>query len=439
MRRHGLQTYAELLRRSQEEPEWFWPAVVEDLGLDFSRGWEQVYDDSRGPEWTTWFTGATLSIARNCVHRWAEREPERDRRGLRRRGRIAAGADLRRALARRHQAGRGARPPRRRAGRPGGDLPAHEPGGRGRLARLRPRRRGAGAALLRLRGARRRAAPARLRGEGRHHRGLLVAARRASAHAGDRGGGRPRGPLGRARRHLGAGRGLGRARRGEPRRAGAARGRRRASVPAHLHVRHDREAEGGPARPGRLPRLDRARGRLPGGRPSRGRAPLLHRHGLDHGPVGRRGRRRARLHARLRRGSAGPARRPALAARRERARLGARPLAHPRPRPDPPRRAHGRPLVAPDPRDDRRAVEPRPVPLACRARGRPPLPDHQLLRGDGGGGVLPLTDAGDADQGVLAGRAGAGDGHGRRRRRRASRWSAPARSASSSAAGPSRG
>ena len=77
MRRHGLESYTELLRRSQEEPEWFWPAVVEDLGLDFSQPWQRVCDDSRGPEWTTWFTGATLSIARNCVHRWAERDPAR--------------------------------------------------------------------------------------------------------------------------------------------------------------------------------------------------------------------------------------------------------------------------------------------------------------------------------------------------------------------------
>src|SRR2546423_800218 len=29
MRRHGIDEYAELLRRSQEEPDWFWPAVVE--------------------------------------------------------------------------------------------------------------------------------------------------------------------------------------------------------------------------------------------------------------------------------------------------------------------------------------------------------------------------------------------------------------------------
>jgi acetyl-CoA synthetase len=77
MRRHGIESYWELVDRSRQEPEWFWPAAVEDLRLEFSRPWEQVYDDSGGPEWTTWFPGATVSIARNCVHRWAESDPER--------------------------------------------------------------------------------------------------------------------------------------------------------------------------------------------------------------------------------------------------------------------------------------------------------------------------------------------------------------------------
>jgi acetyl-CoA synthetase len=77
MRRHGFSSYSDLLRHSQEEPEWFWPAVVDDLDLEFSRPWDRVLDDSRGPEWTTWFTGATVSIARNCIHRWAERDPDR--------------------------------------------------------------------------------------------------------------------------------------------------------------------------------------------------------------------------------------------------------------------------------------------------------------------------------------------------------------------------
>src|SRR5437870_6771224 len=72
MRRHGIDDYFELLRRSIAEPEWFWPAVVVDLGLELSTPWQRLRDDSRGPEWTTWFVGAKLNIAWNCVHRWAE-------------------------------------------------------------------------------------------------------------------------------------------------------------------------------------------------------------------------------------------------------------------------------------------------------------------------------------------------------------------------------
>src|ERR687891_2310286 len=77
MRRHGVEDYWELVHRSQDDPAWFWPAAIEDMGLEFSRPWERVYDDSRGPEWTTWFVGSQVSIARNCVHRWAERTPEK--------------------------------------------------------------------------------------------------------------------------------------------------------------------------------------------------------------------------------------------------------------------------------------------------------------------------------------------------------------------------
>jgi acetyl-CoA synthetase len=73
-RRAGADDYWELVKRSQEDPEWFWPLVVDDLGLQFSRPWEQVMDVMRGPEWATWFVGGRLNIAWNCVHRWARSE-----------------------------------------------------------------------------------------------------------------------------------------------------------------------------------------------------------------------------------------------------------------------------------------------------------------------------------------------------------------------------
>jgi acetyl-CoA synthetase len=76
MRKHGIDDYWELVRRSQEDPGWFWPAAIEDMGLEFSQPWERVVDLSRGPEWATWFVGGKVNIAWNCVHRWAGSQPD---------------------------------------------------------------------------------------------------------------------------------------------------------------------------------------------------------------------------------------------------------------------------------------------------------------------------------------------------------------------------
>jgi acetyl-CoA synthetase len=72
----GCADYHELHRVSVEEPERFWPAVVEDLGLQFAAPWERVLDESAGVEWARWFVGGRLNLARSCVHDWAERTPD---------------------------------------------------------------------------------------------------------------------------------------------------------------------------------------------------------------------------------------------------------------------------------------------------------------------------------------------------------------------------
>jgi acetyl-CoA synthetase len=75
-RKLGCESYHELHRVSIEEPERFWPAVIEDLGLVFSTAWERVLDDSAGIEWAKWFVGGRLNVATNCLHRYAERRPD---------------------------------------------------------------------------------------------------------------------------------------------------------------------------------------------------------------------------------------------------------------------------------------------------------------------------------------------------------------------------
>ena len=74
MARAETGSYEELVKRSIDHPEWFWPLAIDDMGLEFSRPWEKLLDTSRGIELPTWFNGGTVNIAQNCVHRWAKEE-----------------------------------------------------------------------------------------------------------------------------------------------------------------------------------------------------------------------------------------------------------------------------------------------------------------------------------------------------------------------------
>jgi acetyl-CoA synthetase len=75
MRAHGLASLTELTSRSTADIAWFWDAVVADLEIEFSSPYERVVDLTNGPEWATWFAGGTINVARQCVDRWAERDP----------------------------------------------------------------------------------------------------------------------------------------------------------------------------------------------------------------------------------------------------------------------------------------------------------------------------------------------------------------------------
>ncbi|HVM09731.1 MAG TPA: AMP-binding protein [Acidimicrobiales bacterium] len=75
--RHGIDDLASLRARSIAEPEWFWPAVVDFLGLEFATPWTSVVDASNGIEWATWFNGATCNVASWLVDRWAAETPDK--------------------------------------------------------------------------------------------------------------------------------------------------------------------------------------------------------------------------------------------------------------------------------------------------------------------------------------------------------------------------
>ena len=69
MRRHGIDDPEELRRRAARDPEWFYPAILDDLGVEWFRPYDTLADRTRGLPWTEWFVGGRLNIVHNVLDR----------------------------------------------------------------------------------------------------------------------------------------------------------------------------------------------------------------------------------------------------------------------------------------------------------------------------------------------------------------------------------
>lgn len=67
MKRHSIRDYDELVKRSTQDIEWFWKAVLDDIGVEWYRPYEKVLDMSGGFPWAKWFIGGKTNIVLNCI------------------------------------------------------------------------------------------------------------------------------------------------------------------------------------------------------------------------------------------------------------------------------------------------------------------------------------------------------------------------------------
>ena len=61
-----------LYKKADNEPEWFWPKVIEDAKIEFFEKYDKVMDTSLGIPFTKWFVNGKINIAYNCVERYKE-------------------------------------------------------------------------------------------------------------------------------------------------------------------------------------------------------------------------------------------------------------------------------------------------------------------------------------------------------------------------------
>ena len=74
MDRHGIESFAALLKRADEDIEWFWDAAIKDIDVAFYRDYDRVVDLSEGNAWAKWWVGARMNIVHSCLDRHRDDE-----------------------------------------------------------------------------------------------------------------------------------------------------------------------------------------------------------------------------------------------------------------------------------------------------------------------------------------------------------------------------
>jgi acetyl-CoA synthetase len=67
MRVNRIKNFDSLIKRSQDDIDWFWDAANKFLGIEWYTPYKKVVDTGKGIEWAKWFIGGRINITHNCV------------------------------------------------------------------------------------------------------------------------------------------------------------------------------------------------------------------------------------------------------------------------------------------------------------------------------------------------------------------------------------
>ncbi|WP_181347591.1 AMP-binding protein [Thalassobacillus sp. CUG 92003] len=71
--KHNLASLADLQQQALEDPEWFYPAVLEQLAFKWQTPFQHVKDTTQGTPWTKWFTEGETNIVLSAIEQHAIR------------------------------------------------------------------------------------------------------------------------------------------------------------------------------------------------------------------------------------------------------------------------------------------------------------------------------------------------------------------------------
>jgi len=77
MKKHNISSLEDLSKKSNEDLEWYWKSVDEDIGIIWDKHYTKVLDTSKGIPWSKWFIDGKTNIYKSSVEKFIKLSPEK--------------------------------------------------------------------------------------------------------------------------------------------------------------------------------------------------------------------------------------------------------------------------------------------------------------------------------------------------------------------------
>ena len=77
MKKHNISSLEDLLIKSNEDLEWYWKSVDEDIGIVWDKQYAKVLDTSKGIAWSKWFVDGKTNIYKSSVEKFTKLSPQK--------------------------------------------------------------------------------------------------------------------------------------------------------------------------------------------------------------------------------------------------------------------------------------------------------------------------------------------------------------------------
>ena len=77
MKKNNISSLEELSKKSNENNEWFWQQVEQDIGIVWDKQYEKILDKAKGIAWSRWFVGGKTNIYKSSVEKFVKLNPNK--------------------------------------------------------------------------------------------------------------------------------------------------------------------------------------------------------------------------------------------------------------------------------------------------------------------------------------------------------------------------